>query len=109
MKYFPQNENSEKALKHMVSDDFQVYYFSSRQLFLVSFLLFSAAPSKMITSGKVHFPSFWAIGKSDFSESDHFHGFAFSDRCESISDWDENICDKIFPRNVFSSTKSRAH
>ena len=40
----------------------------------------------MSTFRKVHFSSFRTIGKSDFSESDHFHGFAFSDRGEDIFD-----------------------
>ena len=74
----------------------------------------------MITSEKVYFSSFWTSGKSDFSESDHFrcraiekghflksdhfHGFAFSDRRESISDLRKIISGEIFPRNTFPET-----
>ena len=52
-------------------------YFGEQIIFLlldyvISIFLFSVAPSKMSTSGKVHFSSFRTSGKSGFSESAHF-------------------------------------
>ena len=66
------------------------HYFTEQNGFLLSdfiifIFLFSAAPSKMITSGKVYFSSFVTLWKSDFSETAYFHSFALSDCGESIS------------------------
>ena len=58
----------------------------------------------MSTSGKVYFSSFRTIGKSDFSESAHFHGFAFSDRGEDVFDLRKNYSfGKPIPKKYFPS------
>ena len=79
--------------------------------------LFSAAPSKNRSFGKVYFSSFRIIGKYYFFESthfrwraiekchflksDHFHGFAFSDCGENISNLRKNTFAKYFRGILF--------
>ena len=56
----------------------------------------------MSTFEKVESLSFRTIGKSDFPESDHFHGFAFSDRGEDIFDLRKNYSfGKPIPKKYF--------